>query len=395
MSETHTTERQVASLRNTIGSGEYNVVRQKVRVPLVFRGNASEYFRIWIVNLVLSLFSIGIYSAWAKVRRTRYLYGNTYLDGSSFDYSADPRRILTGRCIAAVLLVSWFIIFQWGPVMVARWGFAITTASYVLITLIAPFFIYKALRFRLSNTRHHGVRFGFGGNLKESFIANGVWLVLGIVSLGLLYPIYANERIKYFTKNSRFGARNFEFYGSLRTLYGTYFLALVIVFLFIIAFNVLIYFITAISPDSFLELYETVMYGEEEAITRSMSVNMVVALLIAFNLVLILCSAFVYGFVKARLTNYTAAHLRLGNSGFGARLSGLMLGTIYVSNLLAILISFGMLGPWAKIRATRYKVERIYVLVADDIDSMVSFDGLDRSAFGEEAAELFDLDFGI
>lgn len=36
-----------------------------------FRGRGGEYFRIWIVNLALSLLTLGIYSAWAKVRTGR------------------------------------------------------------------------------------------------------------------------------------------------------------------------------------------------------------------------------------------------------------------------------------------------------------------------------------
>jgi uncharacterized membrane protein YjgN (DUF898 family) len=34
--------------------------------PVVFTGKAGEYFGIWIVNLLLSIVTLGIYSAWAK-----------------------------------------------------------------------------------------------------------------------------------------------------------------------------------------------------------------------------------------------------------------------------------------------------------------------------------------
>ena len=37
--------------------------------PVRFVGTGSEYFRIWIVNLLLTIVTLGIYSAWAKVRR--------------------------------------------------------------------------------------------------------------------------------------------------------------------------------------------------------------------------------------------------------------------------------------------------------------------------------------
>ena len=73
-----------------------------------FRAEGREYFRIWIVNLVLSLLTLGIYSAWAKVRKQRYLYGSTSVAGSAFGYHADPRKILRGRLIAAAIFGLYF-----------------------------------------------------------------------------------------------------------------------------------------------------------------------------------------------------------------------------------------------------------------------------------------------
>ncbi|HEX8601991.1 MAG TPA: DUF898 family protein, partial [Pseudoduganella sp.] len=37
-----------------------------------FTATGGEYFRIWIVNLLLTIVTLGIYSAWAKVRRNQY-----------------------------------------------------------------------------------------------------------------------------------------------------------------------------------------------------------------------------------------------------------------------------------------------------------------------------------
>jgi hypothetical protein len=57
--------------------------------PFRFTGTGGEYFRIWIVNVMLSVVTLGIYSAWAKVRRLRYFYRHTRISGASFDL---PRR---------------------------------------------------------------------------------------------------------------------------------------------------------------------------------------------------------------------------------------------------------------------------------------------------------------
>jgi len=66
-----------------------------------FFGKGLEFFRIWIVNILLTVVTLGIYSAWAKVRTQRYLYGNTRLDGASFEYLAEPLQILQGRLIGS------------------------------------------------------------------------------------------------------------------------------------------------------------------------------------------------------------------------------------------------------------------------------------------------------
>ena len=53
---------------------------------LEFHGEGMEYFRIWIVNIFLSIITLGIFSAWAKVRREQYFYGNLRLGEQHFAY---------------------------------------------------------------------------------------------------------------------------------------------------------------------------------------------------------------------------------------------------------------------------------------------------------------------
>src|SRR5690606_28413884 len=60
-------------------------------LALIFTGDGREYFRIWVVNLLLTLATFGIYSAWAKVRRLQYFDRNTQLAGASFDFHGNPR----------------------------------------------------------------------------------------------------------------------------------------------------------------------------------------------------------------------------------------------------------------------------------------------------------------
>ncbi|MBW1865812.1 MAG: DUF898 family protein [Deltaproteobacteria bacterium] len=53
--------------RIPLGEG---TAKKENKVPFEFSGSGSEYFKIWLVNIILSVITIGIYSAWAKVRST-------------------------------------------------------------------------------------------------------------------------------------------------------------------------------------------------------------------------------------------------------------------------------------------------------------------------------------
>jgi|GEM_PF-7100126 len=102
-----------------------------------FHGNGNEYFKIWIVNLMLSIVTIGIYTAWAKVRTNRYFYGNTSFKGHRFDYLASPITILKGRIIAIIFLGLYVVGANYSPIAGA--------VVAILLLIATPWIIYPAL----------------------------------------------------------------------------------------------------------------------------------------------------------------------------------------------------------------------------------------------------------
>jgi uncharacterized membrane protein YjgN (DUF898 family) len=127
----------------------------------VFNGSGAEYFRIWIVNWLLTLATLGIYSAWAKTWRLQYFYRNTEFAGASFDFSGEPEAVLRGRLLALLLLGALYLAF--GASIVD--GFMAGT----LVLAALPFIIRSALRFRLANTWYRGLPFGFAGTLGNAY----------------------------------------------------------------------------------------------------------------------------------------------------------------------------------------------------------------------------------
>lgn len=132
-------------------------------LALTFTGSGKEYFRIWIVNLFLSVATLGIYSAWAKVRRLQYFDRNTQLAGAAFDFRGDPKAILKGRVLALCLAAGYHYAFGFSV------AFGLTMAALLLLAL--PFFLRSALRFRLHNTQYRGLHCDFSGSTGGAYLA--------------------------------------------------------------------------------------------------------------------------------------------------------------------------------------------------------------------------------
>src|SRR4051812_25640947 len=118
-----------------------------------FTASGAEYFRIWIVNLLFTLLTLGIYSAWAKVRKKRYFYGSTRFDGTTFDYFASPRAILNGRIVAFVI----FVVYALAGDLVPPSHFAFWAVG----GLAFPWLAVRALGFNARNSAWRGLRFDF------------------------------------------------------------------------------------------------------------------------------------------------------------------------------------------------------------------------------------------
>ncbi|MBC3933023.1 YjgN family protein [Undibacterium curvum] len=149
---------------------------------IYFTGSGKEYFRIWIVNLCLSLLTLGVYSAWAKVRRLKYFDQNTVYAGAVFNFHGRPEVILRGRIISVIFLFFYHYVY----------GLSKMSAIVIAVALLfmLPLMLRGALRFRLQNTSYRGIRFQFHGSRMRAYLVYlpvvVVFLLPGLVTV--LYP---------------------------------------------------------------------------------------------------------------------------------------------------------------------------------------------------------------
>ncbi|MEZ4632757.1 MAG: DUF898 family protein [Deinococcales bacterium] len=154
---------------------------------LEFRGSSPEFFRIWIINWLLTILTLGIYFAWAKVRTRRYFYANTFLDHHPFEYHAKPIPILKGHILIAILAAIYYGIVWFMPSL---------SILVVLIGMIfAPYVIYKSLRFKANYSSYRHIPFKFTGTLGQSYHVNFWIYFLVPISLGFISALSTEDPI--------------------------------------------------------------------------------------------------------------------------------------------------------------------------------------------------------
>ncbi len=335
-------------------------------LPFRFTGTASEYFRIWIVNLALTIVTLGVYSAWAKVRSERYFYGNTSVGGTPFEYLADPIAILKGRAVAALLLLAYVGSAQISPFLNLGLAF--------LLMFLFPWMLTRSLAFRARYSAWRSIRFGFDGSYGEAFKYYILLPVASVFTLYLAFPLVARLQTEWLASHHRYGGTRLRFSCQTSQFYAVYVLALVAMIGAAIAFvvfsNVFNVVLGGVSHDP--ERLKTLIY------------------LMAAMLYLLMFAVGVY--VRAATANLMFNGIEVGDCRFKSSISGWDMAWIFMTNTLAILCSLGLLYPWARIRVAQYRADHLQFLPGGDPDQFFADAASSAPALGSEAADLFDLD---
>lgn len=405
-------------------------MNNKKMTQVVFTGNASEYFGIWIVNLLLTILTFGIYSAWAKVRRKKYFYNNTLIDNVGFDYHAKPIAILKGRLIAFV----FFIGYAFGGEI----NVFVPVIFVLLFFLALPWIVVRASVFNARNTSHRGLRFDFVGKLGEAVL---IFILLPIVTLFSLYlalPYMEHQRNKFMMNNHRFGLSRFELNAKVSSFYKVYAILLIIPLIVGIllaiaipayqsysdravkqsemsmpylnkyagveAGNQIVLVGNAVDQqnvaegkqdEAFKEMLEEREQGKGGSISTLLkNASKTLFVMIAVFAYLIIVFGFV-AYFKARIGNLIWNNTTLEDLSFKSSLRVRDFWWIYMTNMIAIILTFGLATPWAQVRTARYRASKLQIVGDVDFDQFVGDKKDAVRATGEEIADFFDADFSF
>lgn len=393
----------------------------EVTYPVKFHGKTSEYFKIWIVNVFLTIITLYIYSAWAKVRTKRYFYGNTSIDGSTFEYHATGKQLVIGRLIAAVLVIT-YTVFQ-------GINATLSLAALAVIVVMFPWAMWRSLKFNARASSFRNIRFGFDGNAAPPYfnlflvpilflallaaasyflnsqldiinldnlsapspdnirIIGGTLLLVIFIAVVLIIPLLHKNLIWYSHNNHRYGTAKFKAGIKTGRVYG-------------------IHLVTFLLSLLALALVAAIMFGafrlmaspalQDNGIFDRIEPHMQTIAAIGTYLVLIPASGIAVAYFRSAIRNHRYNATSIGSGvRFLSTTGTWSLWWLNLSNLFLLIITLGFAYPFTKIRTARYFAKHTLVKVSGGLDSFTENERSKLNAMGEEMADAFDVEFDI
>ena len=364
------------------------------RLPVEFTGSGSEYFRIWIVNMVLLVITLGLYWPWAKVRRLRYFWGNTLVDGDPLGFHGEAGQMFKGWVLVGVLFIVYNVAESVSPVAGA--------VAFAALGSLWPALWRSSMVFRLGNTSWRGLRFRFVGPMKGAYLALLPLFLAALLPVFLLawLPEEPDEpfqawmgwtfggfvillvgvlpwvlwRMKaYQHRHYALGPLQTDFRAGLGAFYG---LALKPMVLVLVVAGLV-----------------GLMAGWRSGDFLPMALG---GFLAFFPFVLLLLVLAVVPWWKARLQNLVWTKTGNAQIRFISRLSFRSMLWLTIKNWVLVAITLGLYWPFAAVAMARLRLEAIHVRSVVDLENLLALDQQrPEEAAGEAAGDFFGLDVGI
>ncbi|MBK4214828.1 DUF898 domain-containing protein [Paracoccus caeni] len=336
-----------------------------------FTGNAKTFFGIWIVNILLSIVTLGVYSAWAKVRTKRYFAQNTVIDGRHFDYHATGGQIFAARVIMVLALIPFMIPF-------------VNLVAIIVLLFAFPWLLNRSIAFNARMTSFSRVRFGFEGSYGRSFLVFMLFPLLSVFTLYLAYPFVARAVHRYTIGGHRYGTARFAFDSGVGPFYKAFLLA--------VGWAVLALVVGFVAIGG-MQLFEEMAYASATGVNPDPAIMVRFGLLYVVFFAAILPAAFIY---QAFLRNAVYENTTLeGGVRFRSTVTPVQLIWIAISSAVVAVLTLGLMLPWARVRLARYLAQNTQVLATGSLDEFVGTEAAKVTALGDAYTDIEGIDLGV
>lgn len=333
-----------------------------VKYNFRFHGNTSEYFGIWLSNVLLTILTLTLYSPWAKSRRMRYFYGNTEVLNRRFDFTGLPSKIFLGRLLALEIYLVLLVLSNYSVIL--------ATVGFTCLYIAVPWLFRLTLKFKSRNTKFANSRFFFYGENRYLYRILMIEVIKTIATAFILLPRLIWLYKHYCLDHLQLGQLKFKFTAThqdfMKAIHRPLFSLFALTFALIFIQN----------------------YIEDWAIpTQMISIVMGAIWLTGF--------VFLLPLMLARIYIITWNHLYLGQNYFKTRATQWRYAWIILSNWIAKLITLGLLSAWAEVRLYRYKLEMLDLYLIDDPDDLKNMLQTDPNSLAQELSAMLDFDASL
>jgi uncharacterized membrane protein YjgN (DUF898 family) len=303
-----------------------------------FQGQGRTLFGITFLNLIKTVFTLGIYRFWAKTIVRRYIWSQTLFAGDRFSYHGTGKELLLGAMLFIIAIVlmgslNTYVYFNIGFLE----GELVSQITSLIFAIMLPFLLVRAWRYRLSRSAWRNIRFSFRGRGIDAFILYLTGGVLTAITLTLYWPFFQMKKEKFWREKSWFGDIQFRFSGKGKDFFRKFILAVIL------------------TP---------------------------------------LTLGFYLFWFYADLKRYLWSHTHVGGATFHFPVTGKDYMKLKVINFFIILFTLGFGYPWAVVRNQIFLTENLTLAGNIELNRAVQ-KMRDSGAFGEEALYAMDVPIEI
>ena len=369
-------------------------------LALEFTGSGSEYFRIWLVNLLLCIVTLGFYLPFARARRLAYFHANTRAGGEPLGFHGNPWKMLRGYLLMLVFGIAYGVSSRFSPTA--------GVAAAAIFVLLWPALWRASLQFRLGNTSWRGLRFAFDGSLGGAYrsmlpaavpwvgFVSMTWMTAGeegeaaaaafdprmawtmglsLLAFALMMPLalawtkrYQHGHYRYAGQRSRLQAGTGSFYLYALKLFG---LSLLVMAAFVGA------------------LFAIFKFSQDKGSAMTGLAVATMAFYAAWFVILL-------PFGQSRLQNLVWNATRSEDVRCHSALGLWPLVGLTVKNLLLMLLTIGFYWPFAAVATARMKLQALRLEVEGGVDHwQAGAHAATQDATGDAAGDFFGIDLGL
>lgn len=354
-----------------------------------FHGTAGELFPIFIVNLLLTVVTLGVFRFWARTRVRRYLWSRIRFMNDEFEYTGTGMELFIGFVIVFFLvLLPAFGLLYWAQLFII--GGESGQAMFLYLVIYLTFFwlngaaIYRAHRYRLSRTIWRGIR---GHQREKGYKYGTIYLgsIFGqIFTAGLTAPYFTNMLWSYEMNRREFGSGRFSYHGSAGALYKPFFMSLAIA----IGGFIGLFALMAGAIAIFGGLPTITDPNAEGALEAQIYFFMVVGIAFYIGAIIVIGAASL--FYQQRLLVHFGKNSFFDDIRMQFDVTMAQVFRLWFGNLLIMILTLGLGEPFVELRRVRFFADNLVMLAEPDVDQLEQ-SSAEISTYGEGLAEAFDV----